>query len=154
MLHQQRPVSRCHAIPLSATAGVTRHTTLPTSSATSSAPSLSTTTPTGRPRALPSSSRKPVRISTGSPLGLPSSKPSLDQRLDCKSRRFAPLRYGWLQQQSRQVRNLDARLRDHGRAYGVVEAHEGICISDVEVAADQRHAEWRVEIAEEHRLRR
>ena len=46
-------------------AGVTRQMRLPTSSATSSAPRPSTATPTGRPSALPSSSRKPVRISSG-----------------------------------------------------------------------------------------
>ena len=45
---------------------------LPTSSATSNAPVLSNVTPTGRPRALPSVLRKPVRKSTGNPLGLPS----------------------------------------------------------------------------------
>jgi putative membrane protein len=47
----------------------TRQITLPTSSATSKAPWPSMATPTGRPRALPSSSRKPVSTSTGGPLG-------------------------------------------------------------------------------------
>src|SRR6187455_1047128 len=55
-----------------ATAEVTRHTVLPTSSATSRAPFESTATPTGRPRALPSSSTNPVSTSSGSPLGRPS----------------------------------------------------------------------------------
>jgi uncharacterized protein DUF1194 len=53
-------------------AGVTRQTTLPTSSATSSAPLRSMATPTGRPNASPSLLRKPVRMSTGMPAGRPS----------------------------------------------------------------------------------
>ena len=47
----------------------TRHTSFPTSSATRSAPVLSMATPTGRPRATPSSVRKPVRKSAGGPEG-------------------------------------------------------------------------------------
>ena len=54
-----------------ASAGVTRHTLLPTSSATSNAPVRSITTPTGRPRASSSLSRKPVSTSTGLPAGRP-----------------------------------------------------------------------------------
>lgn len=50
---------------------VTRHTVLAKSSAMISAPFGSTVTPTGRPRVLPSSPRKPVAKSTGSPEGLP-----------------------------------------------------------------------------------
>ena len=46
-------------------AGTTRQTLLPTSSATSSAPPLSIATPTGRPSALSSSLRNPVRMSCG-----------------------------------------------------------------------------------------
>lgn len=55
-----------------ATAGVTRHMMLPTSSATSSAPVRSTATPTGRPCASPCSLTKPVNTSSGGPAGRPS----------------------------------------------------------------------------------
>jgi hypothetical protein len=55
-------------------AALTRQTVLPTSSATSSAPRESIATPTGRPRASPSSLRKPVSTSTGVPAGLPPAK--------------------------------------------------------------------------------
>ena len=47
--------------------GVTRHTTLPTSSATNSAPARSTATPTGLPWASPLSLRNPLRTSSGDP---------------------------------------------------------------------------------------
>jgi FAD dependent oxidoreductase len=57
---------------VTASADVTRQTTLPTSSATSSAPVRSTATPTGRPSASPFSARKPVRTSSGMPTGRPS----------------------------------------------------------------------------------
>ena len=50
---------------------VTRQTVLAKSSAMISAPLGSTVTPTGRPRVLPSSPRKPVAKSMGSPAGLP-----------------------------------------------------------------------------------
>jgi glutathione synthase/RimK-type ligase-like ATP-grasp enzyme len=52
-------------------AALTRQIVLPTSSATSSAPRESMATPTGRPLALPSSSRKAVSTSIGTPDGLP-----------------------------------------------------------------------------------
>jgi len=52
--------------------GATRQTTLPTSSATRSAPLRSISTPTGRPRAVPSSFRKPDNTSTGLSFGFPS----------------------------------------------------------------------------------
>ena len=60
LLHMASPA---HGAVPDPAAGVTRQTALPTSSATSSAPRLSTATPTGRPRALPSASRKPVSTS-------------------------------------------------------------------------------------------
>ncbi len=63
-------VSQCRTARLGGT-GVTRQTTLPTSSATKIAPERSTATPTGRPRALPSSSRNPVSRSSGAPAGSP-----------------------------------------------------------------------------------
>src|SRR5690606_10374883 len=49
----------------------TRQIVFDRSSATISAPRGSTVTPTGRPRVVPSSSRKPVTKSTGSPAGRP-----------------------------------------------------------------------------------
>ena len=53
---------------------VTRQMVLDRSSAMISAPFGSTVTPTGRPRVLPSSPRKPVAKSMGSPAGRPSAK--------------------------------------------------------------------------------
>ena len=55
-------------------AEVTRQTVFPTSSAIRSAPVLSTASPTGRPRALPSASRKSVTTSSALPLGRPPMK--------------------------------------------------------------------------------
>src|SRR6185503_2104659 len=49
----------------------TRQIAFPTSSATSNPPRESNATPTGRPRALPSASRNPMRRSTGIPEGFP-----------------------------------------------------------------------------------
>src|SRR5690606_5560674 len=49
----------------------TRQTMLARSSAMTRAPRGSTVTPTGRPRVVPSSSRKPVAKSLGSPAGRP-----------------------------------------------------------------------------------
>src|SRR5690606_39969913 len=61
------------ALPISAVAErVMRQMVFAKSSATINAPRGSTVTPTGRPRALPSSVRKPVAKSTGSPTGFPS----------------------------------------------------------------------------------
>src|SRR5690606_36936734 len=54
--------------------GVTRQIVLDRSSATINAPRGSTVTPTGRPRVRPSSPRKPLTKSTGSPVGRPFSK--------------------------------------------------------------------------------
>ena len=52
-------------------AGVSLHTELPTSSATRIAPFACTAMPTGRPRALPSASRKPVSSDCIGPEGRP-----------------------------------------------------------------------------------
>jgi hypothetical protein len=51
----------------------------------------------------------------------------------------------------RQVRDLDRRSRDLRRAGRVREAHDRVGIRDVEVVADQRHAERRVQVVGEHR---
>ncbi len=52
----------------------------------------------------------------------------------------------------RQVRDLDARRRDLGRALRVREAYDCIGVGDVEIAADQRHAERRIQVLQECRL--
>jgi hypothetical protein len=62
------------AAALRRSAGVTRQIVLPTSSATRSAPDLPTATPTGRPCAVPSALKNPVRTSSGGPEGRPPSK--------------------------------------------------------------------------------
>jgi hypothetical protein len=104
---------------------LTRQTTLPTSSATSNAPDLSSTTPTGRPKALPSPLRKPVSTSTGSPVVV--------------------------DRTSRQIHDFAGARADARVASGVRETYDRFGIGDVEIVADQRHPNRRVQPVHQHR---